>query len=66
MISELKLDLGQGEFDVIGRLRNISAVVQTVPRVDGHPSEDLERYRERKNDAGLEDPRFASATPRAR
>ncbi len=53
MISELKLDLGQGEFDVIGRLRNISAVVQTVPRVDGHPSEDLQRYRQRKNDAGL-------------
>jgi hypothetical protein len=53
MISLLKLDLGQGEFDVIGRLRNVSAVVQTVPRVDGHPSEGLERYRERKNDAGL-------------
>ena len=53
MISDLKIDLGQGEFDVIGRLRNISAVVQTVPRVDGSPSEGLERYRERKNAAGL-------------
>ena len=54
MISLLKLDLGQGEFDVIGRLRNISAVVQTVPRVDGNPSEALERYRERKNGTGLQ------------
>ena len=53
MISEIKLDLGAGEFAVIDTLRNISAVVQTVPRLDGNPTEDVRRYRERKNNYGL-------------
>ncbi|MGI9609930.1 MAG: hypothetical protein ACR2NL_06510 [Acidimicrobiia bacterium] len=53
MISEIKLDLGAGEFAVIDTLRNISALVQTVPRLDGNPSDEVRRYRERKNDYGL-------------
>ena len=53
MIADMRLDVGAGEFAVIDKLRNISAVVQTVPRLDGHPSDDLLRYRERKNDAAL-------------
>ncbi len=53
MISEIKLDLGAGEFAVIDTLRNISAVVQTVPRLDGNPNEEVRRYRERKNNYGL-------------
>ena len=53
MIADMRLDVGAGEFAVISKLRNISAVVQTVPRLDGHPSDDLLRYRERKNDAAL-------------
>ena len=31
----MSLDVGEGEFAVINKLRNISAVVQTVPRLDG-------------------------------
>jgi len=53
MISLMRLDVGTGPFDVIGKLRNISAVVQTVPRLDGSPSDALRRYRDRKNSAGL-------------
>lgn len=53
MISQMRLDLGAGPFDVIGTLRNISAVVQTVPRLDGSPSDALRRYRDRKNASGL-------------
>ena len=53
MISLMNLDIGHGPFDVIRTLRNISSVVQTVPRLDGVPSEALRRYRERKNSAGL-------------
>jgi hypothetical protein len=53
MISLMGLDLGDGPFDVIRTLQNISAVVQTVPRLDGSPSDALGRYRERKNSAGL-------------
>lgn len=53
MISLMGLDLGEGPFDVIRTLQNISAVVQTVPRLDGAPSDDLGRYRLRKNSAGL-------------
>lgn len=53
MISQIKLDLGAGEFAVIDTLRNISSIVQTVPRLDGNPSEDVRRYRERKNNYGL-------------
>ena len=53
MIADMSLDVGGGEFAVIDKLRNISAVVQTVPRLDGHPSDDLLRYRERKNDFAL-------------
>ncbi len=53
MISLLRLDLGAGPFDVIRTLRHISAVVQTVPRLDGSPSDALRHYRDRKNDAGL-------------
>ncbi len=53
MISQMRLDVGAGEFAVIDKLRNISAVVQTVPRLDGNPTEEVRRYRERKNEAGL-------------
>ena len=53
MISLMRLDLGTDAFDVLDKLRNISAVVQTVPRLDGSPSAGLEQYRERKNGAGL-------------
>ena len=53
MISLMSLDIGHGPRDVIGILRSISAVVQTVPRLDGIPSEALRRYRQRKNGAGL-------------
>ena len=53
MIADMSLDVGNGEFAVIDKLRNISAVVQTVPRLDGNPSEDLVRYRERKNELAL-------------
>ncbi len=53
MIAEMSIDLGAGEFDVIHRLRNVSGVVQTVPRLDGDPSGSLQRYRRRKNETGL-------------
>lgn len=53
MISEMKLDLGVGEFSVIDKLRNISAVVQTVPRLEGNPTDAVRRYRQRKNEHGL-------------
>ncbi len=53
MISEMELNLGAGEFAVIDMLRHISAVVQTVPRLDGNPIEEVRRYRERKNEHGL-------------
>jgi hypothetical protein len=53
MISLMGLDIGHGPFDVIRTLQSISSVVQTVPRLDGAPSDALRRYRERKNAAGL-------------
>ena len=53
MISLMGLDIGGGPYDVIRTLRHISAVVQTVPRLDGSPSDDLRQYRARKNSAGL-------------
>jgi hypothetical protein len=53
MISLMRLDLGEGPFDVLGTLRHISAVVQTVPRLDGSPSDALRNYRDRMNEAGL-------------
>jgi len=53
MISLMDLDIGHGPFDVIRTLKSISAVVQTVPRLDGSPSDELSRYRVRKNSAGL-------------
>lgn len=53
MISEMQIDLGEGQFAVIDKLRNVSGVVQTVPRLDGSPTDGLLRYRERKNEAGL-------------
>jgi hypothetical protein len=53
MISLMGLDIGHGPVDVIRILTSISSVVQTVPRLDGHPSDALLRYRERKNSAGL-------------
>ncbi len=49
MISEIELDIGDGAFPVIDALRNISSVVQTVPRLDGDPSADVHAYRNRKN-----------------
>ncbi len=53
MISEIELDIGAGAIPVMETLRSISSVVQTVPRLDGHPTEDVRRYRERKNNYGL-------------
>ena len=53
MISLMGLDIGYGPSDVISTLRRISAVVQTVPRLDGSPTEALRDYRSRKNSAGL-------------
>jgi hypothetical protein len=53
MISEMKLGAGAGDFAVIDKLRNISAVVQTVPRIEGSPTDGVRRYRERKNQHGL-------------
>ncbi|NNE96181.1 MAG: hypothetical protein HKN24_09160 [Acidimicrobiales bacterium] len=53
MISQIGLDLGQGEIPVIDTLRRISSVVQTVPRLDGSPTESVRQYRERKNTYGL-------------
>ena len=53
MISLMSLDIGEGPADVIRTLQHISSVVQTVPRLDGVPSDALRRYRERKNSAGL-------------
>ena len=43
MIADMSLDVGNGDFAVIDKLRNISAVVQTVPRLDGNPTDDLVR-----------------------
>jgi hypothetical protein len=53
MISLMDLDVGLGPYPVIRTLSHISAVVQTVPRLDGSPSDDLNNYRRRKNSAGL-------------
>ena len=52
MISLMDLDIGLGARPVIRTLANISAVVQTVPRLDGRPNEELDAYRDRKNSAG--------------
>lgn len=54
MISLMALDIGNGPFDVMATLRRISATVQTVPRLDGTPSDLLGQYRARKNVAGLQ------------
>lgn len=53
MISQMALDVGAGDFAVIAKLRCISAVVQTVPRLDGVQSSDARRYRDRKNHTAL-------------
>jgi len=53
MISVMDLDIGQGPFHVIDKLQDISAVVQTVPRLEGNPSDEVEKYRERMNESGL-------------
>jgi len=53
MISLMGLDIGEGPYDVMRTLRHISSVVQTVPRLDGSPSDELRDYRVRKNSAGL-------------
>ncbi len=53
MISEIELDIGDGVFPVIDTLRNIGAVVQTVPRLDGDPNDDVRAYRDRKNASAL-------------
>ena len=53
MISEIGLDIGTGEFPVIEMLANISSLVQTVPRLEGNPTEDVLRYRDRKNGQAL-------------
>lgn len=53
MISEISLDVGTGEFPVVEMLSNISSVVQSVPRLDGNPTEDVMQYRDRKNGQAL-------------
>ncbi|MCP4961928.1 MAG: hypothetical protein GY925_22005 [Actinomycetia bacterium] len=54
MISLMDLNIGTGPYPIIKTLSHISAVVQTVPRLDGSPSEELGEYRRRKNSAGLQ------------
>ena len=54
MISLMDLDAGMGPYPVMRTLSHVSSVVQTVPRLDGSPSEDLREYRRRKNSAGLQ------------
>lgn len=49
MISVMSLDLGQGSFTVTDKLRQISSLVKTVPRLDGSPSKELENFREDSN-----------------
>lgn len=53
MISEIALDVGFGEFPVLEMLANISSVVQSVPRLDGSPTDEVMQYRERKNGQAL-------------
>ncbi|MCB0989876.1 MAG: hypothetical protein KDB16_02780 [Acidimicrobiales bacterium] len=53
MISLMSLDIGYGPYEIIRTLSHISGVVQTVPRLDGSPSEALREYRRRKNNTGL-------------
>ncbi len=53
MISEIELDIGSGLFPVMEALRNISSVVQTVPRLDGAPTDAVRAYRDRKNASAL-------------
>jgi hypothetical protein len=49
MIATMELDLGKGSFAVTSKLRGISNLLSTVPRLDGTPSKELEDYRERRN-----------------
>ncbi len=63
MISLMGLDIGNGPYDVIRTLRHISAAVQTVPRLDGSPTDALRQYRARKNSAGLHVLEAVRATP---
>ena len=53
MISEIELDVGDGVFPVLDTLRNISSVVQSVPRLDGDPNDAVRAYRDRKNASAL-------------
>ncbi len=53
MISEIELDIGDGPFPVMDALRQISAVVQSVPRLDGDPNDVVLSYRDRKNAVAL-------------
>ncbi len=53
MISDIELDIGDGPFPVMEALRRISSVVQSVPRLDGDPNEDVRAYRDRKNAIAL-------------
>lgn len=50
MISVMTLDLGEGEFTVTEKLRQISGLVKTVPRLDGTPSSELADFRRASND----------------
>ncbi len=53
MIATMTLDLGKGEEPVLKPLRHVSALAQTVPRLEGDPSNLLQDYREVKNSAGV-------------
>lgn len=49
MISIMTLDLGGGGFVVTEKLRQISGLVKTVPRLDGSPSRALKDFRRESN-----------------
>jgi hypothetical protein len=54
MIATLELDLtGDDLRPIIDTLKNVSALGQTVPRLDGDPSDELEAYREQMNETSL-------------
>ena len=65
MICTMRLDLGEGPFNVIDKLCNISAVGHTVPRLDGNPSDALIEYRRMQNRAGRAVLETAARTPGA-
>ncbi len=63
MITGMTLDLGQGEFVVMDKLRNISSVTQTVPRIDGPHSKGVDELRDASNEVGTQVIESALDTP---